>query len=146
MRRADDHDILRDDRRGMQPDFAGDGIDRLIVILFQIDHAILSEAGHGNAGLGVQGNQTIAGRDVEDALFFCAAFRPVGESAAGELPRGVCAARAFVFTVGPQQFTGGGVDCDHSAARSHGRIEDALRHERRALQIEFRTRDRGSRS
>jgi hypothetical protein len=37
MRGADDDDVLRDDWRGVQADFAGDWIDRLIVLELQID-------------------------------------------------------------------------------------------------------------
>jgi len=37
----------------LQPDFAADGIDRLIVVLFQIDGAIVTEPRDGNAAFGV---------------------------------------------------------------------------------------------
>ena len=38
--------FLGDDRRRVQPDLAGDEIDLLIVVLLQIDDAVLAEAGH----------------------------------------------------------------------------------------------------
>ena len=49
MRGADDDDVLghRHERRRMQADFAGDEIDLLIVVLLQIDDAVLTEAGNG---------------------------------------------------------------------------------------------------
>ena len=87
-------------------------IDLLIVILLQIDDAVFAETRHRHAGLGVERDQPIAGRDVEDALFF--AVGPVGEAMAGKLPRRILAALAFVFAVHPAQFAGGGVEGDHA--------------------------------
>ena len=49
MRRADDHDVLGDDGRGMESYFAGDWIDLLIVILLQIDDTVVAE-GVGSPG------------------------------------------------------------------------------------------------
>src|SRR6185503_19471010 len=44
MRRADDDDILRHDRRRVQTDLTRERIDRLIVVLLQIDDAVHAEA------------------------------------------------------------------------------------------------------
>ena len=44
MRGADDDDVFGDDRTGIQADFSVDEIEDLVVILFQIDDAVLTEA------------------------------------------------------------------------------------------------------
>ena len=44
MRGADDHDVARHDRRRVQTDLARQRIDRLIVVLLQIDDAVRAEA------------------------------------------------------------------------------------------------------
>src|ERR1700688_3757659 len=80
VRRADDHDVLGDDGRGMQPYFAGDRIDLLIIVLLQIDDAVVAESGCERAVLGVESDEPVAGGDIEDSLFL--AVGPVGESAA----------------------------------------------------------------
>src|SRR5580704_980945 len=80
VRRADDHDVLGNDGRRMQPYFAGDGIDLLIVILLQIDDTVVAEGGCERAVLGVESDEPVAGRDVEDSFFL--AVGPVGESTA----------------------------------------------------------------
>ena len=102
VRGADDDDVLRDDRRRVQADLAGDRIDRLIVLQLQIDDAVLAEAGRGHAGLGVERDHLVARRHVDDAR----AARPsvqYDEAASGELPRRRFAALAFVLAVHPQQ-------------------------------------------
>ena len=65
----------------MQPEFARDQIDLLIVIELQVDDSVLPEAWNRNAGLGVQRDQAVAGRDVENPFF--ATIGPVGQAAAG---------------------------------------------------------------
>ena len=108
----------------MQADFAGDQIDFLVVIFFQIDDAVLAEARDGRAGLGVERDQPVAGRDVEDALFL--AVGPISEAAAGKLARRGLAALAFVLAMHPEHLAGGGIQRDHGAARSGGGIETPL--------------------
>ena len=54
VRGADDDDVAGDDRRRVQSDLAGDRIDRLIVVLLQIDDAVRAEAGTRIAGLRVE--------------------------------------------------------------------------------------------
>ena len=85
MRGADDDDVAGDRRRGMQPDLARHRIDLLIVVLLQVDDAVVAEPRDAHAGLRVQRDELIAGRDVEDALLF--AVGPVREAAARELAR-----------------------------------------------------------
>ena len=85
--------FLADQRRRVQSDFAGDEIDLLVVVLLQIDDAVLAEAGHRDAGLRVERDEPVAGRDVENPLL--AAVGPVGQAAAGQQPRRVRAARAL---------------------------------------------------
>ena len=75
MRGADDHGIAGDDRRRMQPDIAGLQVHLLIVFQLQIDDAVLAETGDGMAGLRVERDHLISGRDVDDP--FLAAVGPV---------------------------------------------------------------------
>ena len=84
MRRADDDHVFRYRGCGVQSDFAGDRVDLLIVIQLQVEHAAVAEAGNGRAGFGVERDQPVAGRDVEDAFFL--SVGPVSQTAAGELP------------------------------------------------------------
>src|SRR6185295_11687369 len=118
MRRADDDDVLGDRRSGVQSHLADGQVDRLIVVLFQIDDALLAESGRGNAGLRVERDHAIARRDVDDAGAGGAGAGPVGEAAARQLARRRLAALAFVLAVHPDQLPGAGVERDHGAART----------------------------
>ncbi len=80
VRRSHNHDIVGDNGRRVQPDLAGHQVDFLIVFHFQIDDAVGAETRNWIAGLGIQRDQPVAGRYVQDPLF--AAVGPVGESAA----------------------------------------------------------------
>ncbi len=135
VRGADDDDVLRDDRRRMQPDLARDQIDLLIVVLLQIDDAVLAEAGHGRAGLGVKRDQPVAGRDIEDSLF--SAVGPIRESTARELPGRAVAARAFVLAVHPQQLARRRIQRHHGPPRPGRRDRAAIDHQRRTFELEF---------
>ena len=137
VRGADDDDVARDDRAGVQSDLAGDRIDHLVVVLLEIDDAVLSEVADRNAGLGVERDELVADGDEEDA-FVAASVRPVRDAASRQRPRRRRGALVFVDAVHPQQLAGGGVDGDGVAPRSGGRIEHAVDHERRRLQIEVR--------
>src|SRR5262245_57470171 len=81
VRGADDDDVARNDGRGMQTDFSAERIDRLIHFEHQIDRATLPERRNRRAGLRIEGDQTIAWRDVEDAFF--APVTPIRKAAAG---------------------------------------------------------------
>src|SRR5207249_4145038 len=80
----------------------------LIVFELQIHDAALAEARNRIAGLRVERDQPVAGRDVEDPLF--AAIAPVGEPAAGELAGRRLAALAFALAVHPHQLAGRGAE------------------------------------
>src|SRR5438067_4542777 len=121
---ADDDDILRDYRRGMQAHFARYEVDILIVVLFQIDDAIAAEAGNRRARLGVQRDQPVAGRDVKDALFL--AVGPIGDAMPGKLPGRVGAAHAFVFAMDPEKFASSSIERHDGAARAAGGVEHAV--------------------
>ena len=64
----------------MEADFAGDEIDFLIVIEFQIDDAIVAEAGYRHACLGIETDQAVAWRDIENR--FLSTIGPVCQTAA----------------------------------------------------------------
>ena len=119
----------------MQPDFAGDQIDLLIVVQLQIHHAVLAEAWDRNAGLRIQRDQPVARRDIEDA--FLLAVGPVGQAAARKLPRRCRAARAFILAVHPHQFARGGIERDDRAARPGRGVEHAVDHQRRGFELIF---------
>ena len=121
----------------MQPDLAREQIDRLIEVLLQIDDAVGAEAGYAVAGLRVERDELIPGRDVEDALLLAVA--PVGEPATGKLTRRGRTTRTLVLAVHPQLLAGGGIERHDGATRAPGRVEDALHHERRGLEIELGT-------
>ena len=65
MRGAHDHRVARDQRCGVQTHFARDQVDLLIVIQLQVDRTSLTEGGDRHAGLCIQRDQPVAGRDVE---------------------------------------------------------------------------------
>src|SRR5205814_813652 len=89
-RRADDDHIFRDRWRRVQTNFAGFQIDRLAIAvddaLFQVDDAVRPERADHRAGFGVQLDQAIAGREIDDAIV-APAIGPKRHPAAGELPR-----------------------------------------------------------
>ena len=64
VRGTDNHDIFRDDGRRVQADFAGDEIDVLIVVFFQVHDAVHAERGNRQARLSVQRDQAITRSDV----------------------------------------------------------------------------------
>ena len=56
------------------------------------------------------------------------------------MPRRGLAALAFVLAVHPQHLAGRGVERHDGAARAGGRVEDAVDHQRRGLEVELRPR------
>ena len=105
---------------------------------FQVDHAVVAEGFDGPAGMGVEFDQPIAGRDIEDALI-AIAVGPIGHAAARKLARRERGAQAFIHAIDPFQFAGLGIQRDHVAARAGGGIDRAVDLDRRAFQLEFRT-------
>jgi hypothetical protein len=135
---ADDDDVVADHRSGMETDFAGDRVDFLIVLGLQVHHAVGAEAGNRIPVLRVEGDEAIAGRDVQDAFF--TAVGPVRETAAGEHSWRPGAARPFDLAVHPQKLAGGRIERHNRTPRAGCCVEDAVRHERRALEVELGTR------
>ena len=133
VRGADDDGVPGDDRCGVQTNLAGDEVHDLIVVLLQIDDAVLAEARDRNAGLGIERDQPIAGRDVENPLV--AAVGPVRQAAAGELAGRRLAARAFALAVHPHLLAGCRVERDDRPPRAGGRVDDAAHHQRRRLEL-----------
>ena len=88
MRCPDDDDVARDHGRGVETDLPRDEIDRLVELCFQIDNAVVAEPADAVARLGVERNELITRRHVEDA--FGLAVSPVLTShgrTAGAAPR-----------------------------------------------------------
>ena len=141
VRGADDDDVLGDDRRRVQTDFTRHRIDFLVVVHFQIDDAVLAEPFDRHARLRVERDHAVAGRHVHDPrILSSSAVGPVREPASRELTRRRLAALPLVLAVHPQQLAGGRVERDDGAARAGGRVENAVDHQRRPLQIELGTR------
>ena len=138
MGRADDDDVAGNHRRGVQSDLAIQRIDLLIVVLLEIDEAIVAECRDTHACLRVQRDQLVSRSDVENSLLF--AVRPVREAAAGQLARSSGTARAFALAVHPELFPGFRVKRDHGPATARGGIQHAVRHHRRRLEHELGTR------
>ena len=131
-------DVLRDHRRRVQTDVAGDQVHVLIVLELQIDDAVLAERGDRRAGLRVERLHAVARRDVDDPRR--PSVRPVREAAARELTRRFLAALALVFAVHPLHLAGRGIERDDRAARAGGRVDPSADHQRRRLEVELRPR------
>ena len=142
-RRADDDRVLGDRRRRVEPDLAALEIDLLSLADhgadLHVDDAVLPERRDGDAGLRVERDEAIAGRDVDDAIV-ALAVGPVREAAARELPRRVDGARAFLLGMHPDQLAGLRVERDHRSPRAAGRVDHALHHQRRPLELELGAR------
>ena len=129
---ADDDDPVGDDRRRVQPDLAGDGVELLVEALLQVDQAVPAETGHPAAGAGVQRDEAVAGGDVEDHPV--APVVPVRQAAPREPPRGRRAPRALVEPVHPQQLARRRVEGDGGPARAGRGVEHPVDHQRGRLE------------
>ena len=98
----------------------------------------MPKLGIGVPGLRVERDEPVARRDVEDSLI--APVGPVREAAAGQRTRRRGAALAFVLAMHPRLRAGRRVERDDGATRAAGRVQHAADHERRALELELRTR------
>src|SRR5262249_9189543 len=137
-RGSDDDDVLHDQRGGVQSDITASRIDDLIVVQLEIDDAVLAEAGDAVPGFGVERDQLITLRDVEDPLL--ASVGPVRETSTGQLPRRRRRPRSFTFAVYPKLLASGRIQCDDSAPAAAGRVEDAVDHQRSAFVLKLRPR------
>ena len=142
-RRPDDDHVLDDGGRRVQPDFTGFEIDRLALAehraLLQIDDAVLAERRNHGAVLRIELDQAVARRHVQDALV-ALAVGPVGDAAAGELPRRDRRAVALTVAVRPDQLARFAVERDDRPPRSRRRVEHASDRERRPFELELGTR------
>ena len=96
---------------------------------------LVPNVGDRNAGLRVEGDHLVAGRDVDDPRL--AAVGPVREPASRKLTGRRFAALPFVLAVHPDHLAGCRVECDHGAARAGRGVDDAVDHQRRALEVEL---------
>ena len=136
MRRADDDHVLRDHRRGVEPDVAGDQIDLLIVVLTQVHDAVVAEVLDRRPGVRVERDQPVARRDIHNPL--APPIAPVREPSPRKLSRRVRPALAFLIAVHPQELAAGGVQRDDRSASPGGRVQHAVDHQRRRLELELR--------
>ena len=70
MRGADEDDAIGNDRRGVEADLAGDEVELLIHALLQVQDPVGAEARDAPAGFGVERNQPVTRRDVDDPSRF----------------------------------------------------------------------------
>ena len=135
-----EHDVVDDGRRRVQADLAGLQLDLLALAgdraFLQVDDAALAERRDHRAVLGVERDQAVAGRDVEDAIV-ALAVGPVRDAAARQLARRDRGAVAFAVAVRPDQLAGSAVERDDRSARAGGGVEDALDRQRRAFELEL---------
>ena len=137
MRGSDDHDVFGDDGPGVQSDLAGDRIEHLVVVLLEIEDAVLAEPAHRDAGLRVERDELVPERHHENALV-AFSVGPVRYTAARQQARGRGRALAFVDTEHPQQLAGCGIDGHGVASRSDRGIEHAVDHQRGRLKVVIR--------
>ena len=84
--------------------------------MLEIDDPVFAEAGDWNTALRIEGDETIAGRDVQNPFF--ASVGPVREPAARELPGRRRAARAFTLAMHPHHLAGRGIERHHGSTRA----------------------------
>ena len=104
-----------------------------------------AERADRRAGLRVERDEPIAGRDVENALV-ALAVGPVRDAAARQLARRGGGALPFAQLCTQISSPVLRVERDDRAARAGGRVEHAVDHERRALRACTRDAGRGCRS
>ena len=119
----------------MEPDGRGLEVDLLIEVLLQVHDAVAAEALNRRSGSGVERDEPVSLRHVQDSLLLAVA--PVREAASGELARRRRPAGAFVLAVHPQQLAGRRVERDHGAPRPARRVQAAADHQRRRLEVEL---------
>ena len=132
---ADNHGVFGHDWRRVQPDLAGRdvGENRLIIVELEINDAILPEAGHRHASFSIQADQPVTWSDIEDSFFL--SIGPIRKPTTGELSWRGCTTGAFVFSVHPEQFAGGGVKGDSRSSCSGRGVQNAVNHQWGAFQL-----------
>ena len=113
------------------------GLNLLIGARLHVDPPVDAERLDALPGPGVERDQEVARRHVDDARADPVPARPVGETASRELPGRGRPAGAFVLAVHPQQLAGGGVDRNDGATVPARGVDHAVHLERRAFQLVF---------
>jgi hypothetical protein len=80
MSGPDDHGVPTDDRGSMKSYIASDRIDDLVVVELEIDHSVLAKRLNRSTDPGIESDQTVAGRHVEDSLL--TTIGPIRQTAA----------------------------------------------------------------
>ena len=137
VRRADDHRVAGDDRRAVPADLAGERIDRLIIVLLQVDDAVLPERRHRDAGPRIQRDQLVADRHQVNPLVLLA-VGPIGDAAARHPTERVGTPFAFVQAVHPEKLARRRVDRDCVPPAARCCVQDAVNHQRGRLVVEVR--------
>jgi hypothetical protein len=103
VRRTDDDGISGNHWSRMQADIGGLKIESLVIIELQIDDAVLSEGLNGRTGLGIEGDQTIAGRHIKDPLLV-SSIGPIGQPATRQVPRRIVSTPSLTLAMHPNEF------------------------------------------
>src|SRR5262249_55415331 len=137
---ADYHGVLGHNRRRLKADLTGGdvGHEGLVVILLEIDGAVVAKGGDQRAGLCVKANQPVAGRYIKDALFFSCRVRPISQAGSGELAWRRGATCAFALAMHPEQLARSWVQGNHRPPRAGRSVELVVDHERGAFQLVLR--------
>ena len=138
MRRGHHDDVARDRRRRVGPDLAPVPIVALIERRFEIDDAVVTEGLDGTTCRGVQRDELIARRHIDDALVVTAL--PKREPAARELTRCFGAARTLIEAIDPELLAGRSIQRRDGAACTARRVEHAVDDDRRTLESILRGR------
>ena len=128
MSGAHDDRVAGHDRSGIEPDVGFYQVHLLVVIQLEIDDTILAEGRYRRTGPGIERDQPVALGDVQNSLLL--AVGPVGQAAAGKLPRSSRAASSFVLGMHPQQLARRRIQRNHGTPRSSRGVEDSVHHQR----------------
>jgi hypothetical protein len=120
----------------MQADDAAHRVHVLVIVLAQVDHAVVAERRIGPAGLGIQREHVIAACHIQDA--FVGAVGPIADAQARPAARS--GALALVIGVHPQHLAGRAVQAHHVAPVAGGDIDAALHNQRRGLIVGVQAR------
>ncbi len=139
VRGTDDDDVADDGRRRAVADA------RLVVDLtahadHEIDDAVLAEARHRSAGVGIERGEKEPRRHREQPLVACAVGPVRGAAARGFARRARVALLAVVRPPVPQQLAALRVDRNDVARGAGLRVEDTVDHQRRRLVARFGAR------
>src|SRR5690606_23490064 len=115
---ANNNHVVCNDGRGVKTNLSGNGIYRLVGILFEVHYAIVSEPGVRSTGAGIQGYHLITWCDIENATLVAVA--PVRQPSARQLSGRRLTSLSFVEAIDPKMFTCCSIQCYDRAPGAGG--------------------------